>query len=44
MSEDTPESDGSADDRPEHLEELPDGCGCAEVWDELSEQRERTEE
>lgn len=22
-----------------HVEELDDGCGCAEVWEELSEQR-----
>lgn len=25
----------------EHLESLPDGCGCAEVWEHLSETRER---
>lgn len=23
----------------EHLAELPDGCGCAEVWERLSERR-----
>ncbi len=22
-----------------HLEDVEDGCGCAEVWDHLSEQR-----
>ena len=24
----------------EHLADVPDGCGCAEVWEHLSEQRE----
>ena len=24
----------------EHLADLADGCGCAEVWEHLSEQRE----
>ena len=23
-----------------HLDGLDDGCGCAEVWDHLSEQRD----
>lgn len=23
-----------------HLEDVEDGCGCAEVWEHLSEQRE----
>jgi hypothetical protein len=23
-----------------HLDDVEDGCGCAEVWDHLSEQRE----
>jgi hypothetical protein len=23
-----------------HLADVPDGCGCAEVWEHLSEQRE----
>jgi hypothetical protein len=23
----------------DHLEDTPDGCGCAEVWEHLSEQR-----
>jgi hypothetical protein len=22
-----------------HLDDIEDGCGCAEVWDHLSEQR-----
>ena len=25
-----------------HLEGLPDGCGCAEVWEHLSEARRQT--
>jgi len=25
----------------EHLQGVEDGCGCAEVWEHLSEQRER---
>lgn len=25
----------------EHLESLPDGCGCAEVWEHLSDVRGR---
>jgi hypothetical protein len=24
----------------EHLSEVDDGCGCTEVWEHLSEQRE----
>jgi hypothetical protein len=29
----------------EDLEDLPDGCGCAEVWEHLSERRaERDDE
>ena len=27
------------DEGHEHLEELSDGCGCAELWEHLSEQR-----
>ena len=23
----------------EHLDDVPDGCGCAEIWAHLSEQR-----
>ncbi|ACV10366.1 hypothetical protein Huta_0178 [Halorhabdus utahensis DSM 12940] len=26
----------------DHLEDVEDGCGCAEVWEHLSEQREDT--
>lgn len=27
-------------DRDEHLAEIPDGCGCAGLWETLSEQRD----
>jgi len=25
----------------DHLDNVEDGCGCAEVWEHLSEERER---
>lgn len=32
----------SDDDRPAyHLDDLPDGSGCAEIWDHLSEHRKQ---
>ncbi len=37
-SSDTQEEDASA-----HLDELADGCGCAEVWEYLSERRDDEE-
>ena len=24
----------------EHLADIPDGCGCAEIWEHLSDRRE----
>jgi hypothetical protein len=27
------------EDDDEHLDDLKDGCGCAEVWEHLSRQR-----
>lgn len=33
----TDPAENGADD---HLEDLEDGCGCAEVWEHLSERRE----
>ncbi len=35
---DTPEDD--TDDDTSHLDDLPDGAGCAEVWEHLSEGRD----
>ncbi len=38
-------SDANADDTPtDHLDDVEDGCGCAEVWEHLSEHRESSEE
>jgi hypothetical protein len=37
-SPDTQDEDASS-----HLDELADGCGCAEVWEYLSERRENDE-
>lgn len=28
-----------AEDARAHLQDIEDGCGCAEVWEHLSEQR-----
>ena len=33
------ESDDARDVDVSHLEAVDDGCGCAEVWEELSDQR-----
>jgi len=33
------ESETSADTADEHVEDIPDGCGCTEIWEHLSEQR-----
>jgi hypothetical protein len=32
------------DSRPDHLEAVEDGCGCAELWETMSEQREQTDD
>ena len=38
MSEDT---DGEREDvATDHLDDIDDGCGCAEVWEHTSERRE----
>ncbi|WP_169051813.1 hypothetical protein [Halorhabdus amylolytica] len=37
----TTEYDETDDERPDdHLDSVEDGCGCAEVWEHLSEERE----
>jgi hypothetical protein len=38
MSEDTAEEEEEVDTS--HLDDVEDGCGCAEVWEHLSEGRE----
>ncbi|MBX0294019.1 hypothetical protein [Haloarcula nitratireducens] len=32
--------DDAADDPEGHLDGVEDGCGCTEIWEHLSEQRE----
>ncbi len=32
------ESDNGTD--PDHLSDVPEGCGCVELWEHLSEERE----
>jgi hypothetical protein len=32
-------SDESDDSRPDHLSDVPDGCGCAELWEQTSARR-----
>lgn len=44
MSEDPGDADGADEDRPEHLDDLPDGSGCVEIWDRLSERRAGSDE
>jgi hypothetical protein len=41
----TSSTDHKADDdqATDHLDDVEDGCGCAEVWEHLSEQREADE-
>lgn len=34
----TTTGDESSDDDA-HLADVPDGCGCAEIWEQLAEQR-----
>lgn len=31
-----------ADGKDDHLADVEDGCGCVEVWEHLSAERERT--
>jgi len=37
-------ADDDADDVDDHLAGVADGCGCAEVWEHLSERREASAE
>lgn len=36
---DDPDGDLDREDERAHLDDVDDGCGCAEVWEHLSEQR-----
>jgi hypothetical protein len=38
-TDETEESTGETDDEHDHLDGVADGCGCTEVWEHLSEQR-----
>ena len=35
----TSDTQDDKDDAREHLQGLRDGCGCAEIWEHLSERR-----
>jgi hypothetical protein len=39
-----PESSETDESRRTHLSEIEDGCGCAEVWEHLSEHRRTTDD
>ncbi len=39
-----PSDTQEADEERSHLDDLADGCGCAEVWEFLSERRDDEEE
>ena len=34
------DSDTDAEPDAEHLSDVPEGCGCVEVWEHLSEERD----
>jgi hypothetical protein len=36
----TPDPKHDEEETTDHLDDVEDGCGCAEVWEHLSEQRE----
>jgi|APHM01.1.fsa_nt_gi hypothetical protein len=40
----SPADDPESDPETAHLSGVADGCGCAEVWEHLSEQRETERE
>lgn len=45
MSKET-ERRSSEEEQPagrEHLDDIADGCGCVEVWENLSESRQQTD-
>ncbi|PSP59767.1 hypothetical protein BRC73_05755 [Halobacteriales archaeon QH_7_66_37] len=43
MTASLPHSDREDDESRDHLTDIGDGCGCAEVWEHLSEHREASE-
>ena len=40
MTQSTPDATTTEEPADDHLEDVEDGCGCAEVWEHLSERRE----
>ncbi len=32
-------ADEKIDEEPDHLSEIPDGAGCVEIWEKISESR-----
>ncbi|MFB6171062.1 MAG: hypothetical protein ABEJ23_00910 [Haloarculaceae archaeon] len=42
MSEQTAGTEDA--ERDDHLDDVEDGCGCTEIWEHLSEQREAARE
>jgi len=42
MVETPEEADDKRATADDHLQDVEDGCGCAEVWEHLSEERGRT--
>ncbi|WP_459808644.1 hypothetical protein [Halopiger thermotolerans] len=40
MTADETEADGDRERDDEHLRDVADGCGCAEIWEHASEQRQ----
>lgn len=47
MTEQATDTDADTDEEEvptDHLEDLDDGCGCAEVWEHTSERREATDD
>jgi hypothetical protein len=40
MTEATQDMDEPAESASNHLDDVDDGCGCAEVWEHLSENRD----
>jgi hypothetical protein len=40
---DTDTNESNDDFDSSHLDNVDDGCGCTEIWEHLSEQRERSE-
>ncbi len=43
MTEDTG-TDKDRDVSTDHLDDIDDGCGCAEVWEYMSDKRENEDE